>query len=214
MTPAERWRAVIEARDLSASEKAVLHVIAYHADAATLEAWPSVQTIASGAGLHQTTARRAIGALIAKEWISRIEQSPGRFSNRYRLQARQPSHGAGVKPSHDARVRDPSNPSAAHGQPSQSARPTLAQRYPNRVIEQGKEHDAPSAPSVWDLGEQLLGNRQYVGRLISNFGEHPVAEAIGKLSILRPQPADCRAYIRGILNRQGGRNDRVEHSDL
>lgn len=69
----------------------------------------------------------------------------------------------------------------------------------------------PATLSIWDLGESLFGSRSYVGTLMSEFPESLVAESIAKLSLMRPPPADPKAYIRGILRKQMGKATDESH---
>lgn len=134
-----------------ASEKAVLFVLAYHADDAGV-AWPSVPTLAAETSLSPRGVQSAIGRLAGAGLIE-IERSSGRHANRYRLtmDSTNPAAGAGwseseprsgcrVEPRTTCRV-EAANPAAGAGfeddQPRTTCRvtPQLVQGNPaNRVI--------------------------------------------------------------------------------
>lgn len=63
--------------------RAVLLVLAEHANASTGECWPSETRIAARAGLHEGTVRRAVKALESAGLIV-VQRTPGRV-NRYLL---------------------------------------------------------------------------------------------------------------------------------
>lgn len=188
MNPLKRWKFVIQIRGLDRVEKAVLNSLAYHAGNESLICWPSLKTIASETGYERTAVRNAIRRLSEKGLLKITSQSTGRVSNKYQLFLTQPVHNATVAEC---------NGSVTHHQPVQKTASTGAQRYPN-IEGTKKEQDTPPASSVWNVGEQLLGSRAYVGKLIGEFGETEVASALGQLSVL-PEKADPKSYIRGML---------------
>lgn len=68
-------------------------------------------------------------------------------------------------------------------------------------------------PTIWDVGEKLLGSRSYVGKLITDYGEANVTAAIARLSTLNVN--EPRAWIKGVLdaekrNGSAGRSTRSE----
>lgn len=75
-----------------------------------------------------------------------------------------------------------------------------------RVERVDSRRDGPpnggAVSSVWDLGEKMFGSRPYVGALVRQYGEREVARAIGELSVAKPQPADPRAYVKGLLRKK------------
>ena len=68
-------------------------------------------------------------------------------------------------------------------------------------------------PTIWDVGEKLLGSRSYIGKLITDYGEANVTAAIARLSTLNVN--EPRAWIKGVLdaekrNGSAGRSTRSE----
>lgn len=67
-----------------------------------------------------------------------------------------------------------------------------------------KEH---SGDTVWDDGVKLLGRnnmsalnaRVFLGKMIKQYGQNPVADAIKQMSSLKQYPADARLYMQSIL---------------
>lgn len=61
--------------------------------------------------------------------------------------------------------------------------------------------------SIWSVGVKLLAHpgfpedkaRSYLGKLIHEHGEKPVAEAVATLSLKPASPADAKSYLVGIL---------------
>lgn len=61
--------------------------------------------------------------------------------------------------------------------------------------------------TIWSVGVKLLAHpgfpedkaRSYLGKLIHEHGEKPVAEAVAALSLKPVSPADAKSYLAGIL---------------
>ena len=81
--PGERWRWVCNAKTAGPA-KAVLFVLAEHANQETLVAWPSVDTMAKESGLHRTTVIRALQQLVEDGWVEVVERKH-RKSTVYRI---------------------------------------------------------------------------------------------------------------------------------
>jgi hypothetical protein len=64
--------------------------------------------------------------------------------------------------------------------------------------------------SIWDLGLNLLaaspeerrGARAYLGRLIRDYGETPVFQAVAEAAVKAVPPVEAKAYLTGVLKRQ------------
>ena len=140
MSPSERWRRVIGARGVPGIERGVLNALAYHADQQTLEAWPSLETLAQESGFSKDTVRRAIRALEKLGAITIIARSLGGqgHPHRYRINLDEPLLTATVKPSPPATVAE-SNGCYQRHERLLTATQTLADSHPNRAIEQGYE---------------------------------------------------------------------------
>lgn len=64
--------------------------------------------------------------------------------------------------------------------------------------------DAPAGDpktAIWNLGEQYLGSRALVGKLVKQYGEAPVFHAIAQTAT--HGAADPAAYIHGLLRANG-----------
>lgn len=85
--PADRWRLVMEAESIRGADRAVLAALAYHADQGTLQAWPSLATLARESGFHVSTTIRALQSLEKRGVITVLVRSTGglKHSNRYRV---------------------------------------------------------------------------------------------------------------------------------
>ena len=116
-TPTDRWRAVIEADSIRGPARAVLNALAYHTHQKTLEAWPSITTLARESGLSVATVRRSTRSLELCGAVTVLLQSDGgsKHPNRYRVnldetwlaarvKAREPSQSATVEPLQAATV--------------------------------------------------------------------------------------------------------------
>lgn len=74
--------------------------------------------------------------------------------------------------------------------------------------------------TLWELGARLLATtpeegrtvRAFLGRLIREYGEKAVAQAVGELSVKAVLPADPKSYLLGALKQQakGGNARQVE----
>lgn len=61
--------------------------------------------------------------------------------------------------------------------------------------------------NIWTVGVQLIKDetftetkaRQFLGKMIQEFGEKKVAESIAQLSIKRLAPAEAKSYLNGML---------------
>jgi hypothetical protein len=70
--------------------------------------------------------------------------------------------------------------------------------------------NAEQKSTIWNLGVQLVKRsndseataRRFIGKLIKQYGDKTVAEAIAQLSVKSVQPADPHSYLTGILNKQ------------
>lgn len=78
--------------DLPVAHKAILWTLAGYADAEG-ESWPAVATVARGAGVSVSTARRALRDLVAAEWVEVVERvvEGAQTSNLYRLRPTSPA---------------------------------------------------------------------------------------------------------------------------
>lgn len=158
MTPGDRQGAAYAVPDLDGHERAVLVALAFHADADTLVAWPSIALLARETAFSADTCRRAIRRLMDRGVIA-AELSPGRRANKYRLVALQPSLLASVEPSPPATVAD-SNRSQQQSQPlllaSQPSLPATRtgknrQRTGNGAHKRTRATAAPGSFTVTDV---------------------------------------------------------------
>lgn len=61
--------------------------------------------------------------------------------------------------------------------------------------------------SVWDVGEKLTGSRSQIGKLVKQYGQVAVGQAIDQTQ--QANPADARGYLQGVLKAQTQNNDMV-----
>lgn len=70
--------------------------------------------------------------------------------------------------------------------------------------------------TIWNLGVQLINkqtnseskSRSFIAKLIKDYGEKSVAEAIAQLSVKNTMPAHIQSYLSGILRGNGKGNNR------
>lgn len=210
MMPADRSAWVVSL-DANAYQKSVLFVLAHRADAKSGRCWPSMVKLAKESGMSVRKAREVIRDLQMAGLID-VAISIGKSSNRYFVKF-------GTNPAQPAALEE-SEPGTAFRvtppQPGTTRKPTRhsvpinpAQRADRTGNSTGKRKGA--SPTVWDIGESLLGSRPMVGKLIGRYGEEAVAKALAVADLKRP--ADPRSYIIGILNAQQPQEVRRAASD-
>lgn len=194
MTPADRTAWVI-GLDVDSYAKAVLHVLAFRANNTTLKCWITVNRLTREAGMSrrkvQATLREleSVGLLIA-------DRSVGRKSNTYTLNMK--ANSARRAPLNRAQRAPLSAPNRAQGviQPCTTRHSTVHSVHPEQVLEPGIEQPSPSAPSVWNIGEQWI-SRALLAKCIRDHGEETVSQAIAATDLKKP--ADPKSYLLGVL---------------
>ena len=154
MTPLDRWQVVMATRGLSGVEKAVLNCLAYHADETSLEAWPSLETLALETGFGRTACWHAVRALEACGAISAVAKSEGRHSNRYHLHLDETAAWRVVEPAatrtNRAENRSPRERldlPPGEPQPAATRTRTCRQANANQVLNQVRNQDEKSFTS-------------------------------------------------------------------
>lgn len=115
---------VLEHSQAKLADRLVLIAIANHVGSRGWDAWPSVETIATEAGVHEVTVWRSIRALEELGELV-VQRRPGK-SSRYGLAALQPLQSAGGEGLQDARtsgVADCSTPLASRKKPLNRMQP-------------------------------------------------------------------------------------------
>lgn len=197
MTPADRTAWVI-ALDVDCYAKAVLHVLAFRANAKSGRCWPSMVTLAKESGMSVRKAREVTRQLHLAGLID-VSISIGKSSNSYVVKF-------GANPAQRAALDDIQPGTACRvkaSQPGTTRKPTRhsvpinpAQRADITGKEQVIEQPAPAAPSVWDIGKQWISG-DLLGRCIREHSAETVAQAITATDLKRP--GDPKTYLLGIL---------------
>ena len=134
--------AVFDLDEPVGAARAVLLVLAEHANAATGECWPSEARIARRAGVHPATVRRCMRTL-EDDGLVVVQRSPGKV-NRYLLLIDPAPIAKAVNPEHQARGQGP-KPRApgAHtrsvtlGDPERGAPRTVKNHYEPKAAADG-----------------------------------------------------------------------------
>ncbi len=195
MTPVDRTAWVI-GLDVDCYAKAVLHVIAFRANNTTFKCWITVDRLAKEAGMSRRKVQATLRDL-ESAGLLKSDRSAGRKANTYHLNMKaNHAHRAPLNRARRAPLRVV-NRAQDVIQPCTTGIPTVHSVHPEPGKEPGKEQGAPAAPSVWDIGAGILGNRTLLGKLIREHGEEVVGQAIASTDLKRP--ADPKSYLLGIL---------------
>lgn len=123
----QHMTAVFDLPEPTGSTRWVLLVLAEHANAQTGECWPSESRIATRAGIHTATVRRAIQELERDGFIV-VQRMSGR-TNRYLLCVEPAATARAVNPAHDA--------------PGKAPAPSAPRPYTQRTMHLHPAHLAP-----------------------------------------------------------------------
>ena len=130
---------------------------------------------------------RLLNELASRGFIFRYEANENKYIQIINFSKHQNPH---VKESAST-IPAPDN---NHTSPADSLNPLTDSLNPIK----GNGADAPLL-SFWDIGESFGVTRPTIGRMVKDFGEDAVSDAIRNLSLRGKRPADATAYIRGML---------------
>ncbi|MBI5616931.1 MAG: helix-turn-helix domain-containing protein [Gammaproteobacteria bacterium] len=194
------------ALEVGAFKKSLLHTLAIRANGETFECWPSKKTLARESGMSVREVHDLIGELEIEGLIT-VVRSAGRHANRYTVNFQlNPAQRSSLNAARPSVLRRPNRAHGA-GERGTSRHPTLHDVPTEQVKEQVNEQaspteqvaSAPPAPSIWDAWVAFAGekSRSVLGRLIREYGEGAVMEAVRIVEEKRP--ADPVAYLKGVL---------------
>jgi len=192
-------------QNLSGIEKVVLCALASFHSQKNPHPYPSRELLANVAGVTVKTVSRIIPKLEERKLI-RVRHSSGRHSNRYELQIEQ-GHRVPVNKDTESPLTPP-NKDFESPEQGPSVHPTGTQSPTNKDMNKDmNKKEGANAPTIWDLGEGIFGNRAYVTKLIKEYGEKSVVEVIAKLSAMKNPPNDPRGYVQGMLKNSNEPDD-------
>lgn len=108
----------------------------------------------------------------------------------------------------DANASPNASPNAdANAMPRACVPSSQPQPY-KRKDKEGTPAKSAGCPSVWDLGETLLGNRNLLGKLLKTHGDEKVKAAI--LDTMAKQPAEPKSFLLACLKNGAGKPETRE----